>query len=82
VLHAQNNSVKITLSLQKSTLQYQAPSFNLIKDKDFKPAFEYGLGVHNKEVMAIANPAKPSFQNTVLALEISGVDLKELQAFL
>jgi hypothetical protein len=32
--------------------------------------------------MAIANPAKPSFQNTVLALEISGVDLKELQAFL
>jgi hypothetical protein len=25
------------------------------------------------------NPAKPSF--TVLALEISGVDLKELQAF-
>jgi peptidyl-dipeptidase Dcp len=32
--------------------------------------------------MAIANnPAKPSFQNTVLALEISGVDLKELQAF-
>jgi peptidyl-dipeptidase Dcp len=32
--------------------------------------------------MAIANnPAKPSFQNTVLALEISGVDLKELQVF-
>jgi peptidyl-dipeptidase Dcp len=78
VLHAQNNSVKMTNPLlQKSTLQYQAPPFNLIKDKDFKPAFEYGLRVHNKEVMAIANnPAKPSFQNTVLALEISGVDLK------
>jgi peptidyl-dipeptidase Dcp len=53
VLHAQNNSVK-TLFYKKSTLQYQAPPFNLIKDKDFKPAFEYGLGVHNKEVMAIA----------------------------
>ena len=78
VLHAQNNSVKMTNPLlQKSALQYQAPPFNLIKDKDFKPAFEYGLGVHTKEVMAIANnPAKPSFQNTVLALEISGVDLK------
>lgn len=63
--------------LQKSALQYQAPPFNLIKDKDFKPAFEYGLEVHTKEVMAIANdPAKPSFQNTVLALETSGVDLK------
>jgi peptidyl-dipeptidase Dcp len=45
VLHAQNNSVKMTNPLlQKSTLQYQAPPFNLIKDKDFKPAFEYGLG--------------------------------------
>nr|WP_232226410.1 M3 family metallopeptidase [Flavobacterium sp. ACAM 123] len=63
--------------LQKSMLQYQAPSFNLIKDKDFKPAFEYGLGIHDKEVTAIANnPAKPTFQNTVLALETSGVDLK------
>ncbi|PKH67323.1 dipeptidyl carboxypeptidase II [Flavobacterium sp. ALD4] len=78
VLHAQNNSVKMTNPLlQKSTLQYQAPPFNLIKDKDFKPAFEYGLGVHEKEVMAIANnPANPTFKNTVLALEISGVDLK------
>ncbi|MFB0909845.1 MAG: dipeptidyl carboxypeptidase II, partial [Flavobacterium sp.] len=78
VLHAQNNSVKMTNPLlQKSALQYQAPPFNLIKDKDFKPAFEYGLGVHEKEVMAIANnPANPTFKNTVLALEISGVDLK------
>jgi peptidyl-dipeptidase Dcp len=77
-LHAQNKSIKMTNPLlQKSMLQYQAPSFNLIKDKDFKPAFEYGLGIHDKEVMAIANnPAKPTFQNTVLALETSGVDLK------
>ena len=28
--------------LQKSTLQYQAPDFSLIKDEHFKPAFEYG----------------------------------------
>jgi peptidyl-dipeptidase Dcp len=78
VLHAQNNSVKMTNPLlQKSILQYQAPPFNTIKDKDFKPAFEYGLGVHDKEVMAIANnPTKPTFKNTVLALETSGVDLK------
>jgi hypothetical protein len=33
--------------------------------------------------LAIANnPAKPSFQNTVLALEISGVDLKSYRRFL
>jgi peptidyl-dipeptidase Dcp len=77
-LHAQNKTVKMTNPLlQKSALQYQAPAFNLIKDKHFKPAFEYGLLTHDKEIMAIANnPAKPTFQNTVLAFETAGVDLK------
>lgn len=77
-VHAQNKTVKMTNPLlQKSTLQYQAPPFNLIKDKDFKPAFQYGLAVHDKEIMAIANTiARPTFQNTVLAFETAGVDLK------
>jgi peptidyl-dipeptidase Dcp len=48
----------------------------LIKDKHFKPAFDYGLKVHDNEIDKIANnTAQPTFQNTVLALEISGVDL-------
>jgi len=76
-LFAQNNSVKMTNPLlQKSNLQYQAPVFNLIKDEHYKPAFEYGLKIHDQEIEKIANnPAKPTFQNTVLALETSGVDL-------
>ena len=76
-LYAQNKSVKMTNPLlQKSTLQYQAPTFDLIKDEHFKPAFEYGLKIHDQEIEKIANnPAKPTFQNTVLALETSGVDL-------
>jgi peptidyl-dipeptidase Dcp len=76
-LHAQNNSTKMTNSLlQKSALQYQAPPFNLIKDENFKPAFEYALKSHDQEIKKIANnPAKPTFKNTVLALEICGVDL-------
>jgi peptidyl-dipeptidase Dcp len=76
-ISAQNNSVKMTNPLlQKSKLQYQAPPFNLIKDEHFKPAFEYGLKIHDQEIDKIANnPAKPTFENTVLALEISGVDL-------
>ena len=62
--------------LQRSTLQYQAPPFDKITDEHFKPAFEYGLKVHDKEIEAIANNnLKPTFENTVLALEISGVDL-------
>nr|WP_281635710.1 M3 family metallopeptidase [Flavobacterium marginilacus] len=59
--------------LQKSTLQYQAPDFSKIKDEDFKPAFDYGLKINVQEIETIANnPAKPTFQNTVLALETSG----------
>lgn len=76
-LNAQNNSVKMTNPLlHKSTLQYQAPLFNLIKDEHFKPAFEQGLKSHDEEIEKIANnPAKPTFENTVLALETSGEDL-------
>ena len=76
-LSAQNNSVKMTNPLlQKSKLQYQAPVFNLIKDEHYKPAFEYGLKIHDQEIEKIANnKAKPTFVNTVLSLETSGVDL-------
>lgn len=75
--YAQTPTLKMTNPLLKrSTLQYQAPPFNLIKDEHFKPAFEYALKVHNQEVRKITtNKAKPTFMNTVVALEISGVDL-------
>ena len=70
------NSLMKNPLLQRSTLQYQAPHFDRIKDEHFKPAFDYGLKVHDKEIEAIANnTSKPTFENTVLALEISGVDL-------
>ena len=74
---AQNTDItKTNPLLQKSGLQYQAPPFNLIKDEHFKPAFDYAIKIHDKEIDAIANnTAKPTFQNTVLALETSGVDL-------
>jgi peptidyl-dipeptidase Dcp len=62
--------------LKKSTLQYQAPVFDQIKNEHFKPAFEFALKEHDEEVAAIANSkSKPTFKNTVLALEISGEDL-------
>jgi peptidyl-dipeptidase Dcp len=76
-LHAQNKSIKMTNPLlHKSTLQYQAPPFNLIKDEHFKPAFDYSLKIHDQEIAKITNnPAKPTFKNTVLALETCGQDL-------
>jgi peptidyl-dipeptidase Dcp len=74
---AQDKSIKMTNPLlQKSTLQYQAPIFDKINDADFKPAFDFGLKVHDAEIDKIANDkTKATFQNTVLALEICGVDL-------
>ena len=74
---AQDKSVIMTNPLlQKSKLQYQAPIFDKIKDSDFKPAFDYGLQVHDSEIEAIANDkTKATFKNTVLALETCGVDL-------
>ena len=71
-----SNNTMINPLLQMSTLQYQAPPFDLIQDQHFKPAFEYGIKVHDKEINAVANNLeKPTFKNTVLALELSGVDL-------
>jgi peptidyl-dipeptidase Dcp len=73
-INAQNDTEKMKNPLlQKSTLQYLAPDFSSIKDEHFKPAFDYGLKINIQEVEAIANnPEKPTFQNTVLALETSG----------
>lgn len=74
---AQTGVAKITNPLLiRSSLQYQAPPFNLIKDEHFKPAFQRALKMHDAEIDHIANNTAPaSFQNTVLALEISGMDL-------
>ncbi|NIJ09097.1 peptidyl-dipeptidase Dcp [Sphingomonas vulcanisoli] len=56
-----------------STLPYQAPRFDLIKDGDYQPAIEQGMAEQIAEVKAIAdNPAAPTFDNTIVALEKSG----------
>lgn len=66
--------------LHQSSLQYQAPEFDKIKDEHFKPAFEYGLKVQNTEIQFIANQKTPAtFENTVLALERSGEVLRRAQ---
>lgn len=66
--------------MKKSTLQYQAPEFDKIKDSHFKPAFDYGMKVQMVEIEKIANNIDaPTFYNTVVALENSGEVLKRAQ---
>jgi len=56
-----------------STLPYQTPAFDKIKDTDYEPAIDAGIAEHMKELDAIAsNPAAPTFDNTMVALEKSG----------
>ena len=52
---------------------YQTPPFNSIKTEDYKPAILFALDEAKKDVnQIISNPEKPSFENTIIALEKSG----------
>ena len=56
-----------------STLPFMAPPFNKIKDGDYQAAIDAGMAQQLKEIDAIANnPAAPTFENTLVALERSG----------
>ena len=56
-----------------SALPFQAPDFGKIKDSDFKPAIEEGMKRQLAEIEKIANnPAPPTFDNTIAAMEKTG----------
>ncbi len=60
----------------ESPLPLHYPQFDKIKDADFAPAFDAGMKQQLEEVEAIANnPAPPTFDNTLIALEKSGAIL-------
>jgi peptidyl-dipeptidase Dcp len=60
--------------LTESKLPFNLPPFDKIKDEHFQPALEQGMAEDLKEVDAIAKQTeKPTFENTVVALEKSGL---------
>ena len=60
----------------KSTLPFETPDFTKISEDDYMPAFTQGMAIQKAEVDAIINnPATPSFDNTIVALEKSGAML-------
>lgn len=65
--------------LKPSTLPYGAPDFNAISNEHFAPAIAQGMKEHLDEIGAIAdNPEAPTFENTLVALEKSGVALNRV----
>ncbi len=58
---------------KQSTLPFNYPAFDKIKNEDYAPAFEEGMRQQSLEIEAIANnKAAPTFENTVVAMERSG----------
>lgn len=67
--------------LTPSTLPYQLPPFAEIKVEHYRPAFDEALSLHDAEIASITdNPAAPTWENTVEALERSGQDLDRVMA--
>ena len=64
-----------------SALPYQLPPFDQIQDAHYAPAFEKGMADQRAEVDAIANnPAAPTFENTIVAMEKTGSVLNRTAA--
>ncbi|MGA9081833.1 MAG: M3 family metallopeptidase, partial [Pseudolabrys sp.] len=55
---------------------FELPPFAVIRPENFQPAFDRALAAHRAEIDAIgANPAPPTFDNTIAALEMGGREL-------
>jgi Zn-dependent oligopeptidases len=64
-----------------STLPFQAPPFDKIKDTDYQPAIDEGMKQQLAEIEKIANnPEAPTFENTYVAMEKSGVMLNRVMS--
>ena len=66
---------------QASALPYQAPPFDRIADADYQPGIEQGIAESLAEITRIKDdPATPTFDNTITAMERQGQMLQRVQA--
>lgn len=66
---------------QPSALPFEAPPFDRITDADYQPAIEEGMAQSLAEVRRIADdPAPPTFENTIVAMERQGRMLARAQS--
>ena len=65
--------------LNEFATPYGVPPFDKIEAEHYGPAFEYAMSLHNEEVAAIlANNEEPTFANTILELDRSGMMLANI----
>jgi peptidyl-dipeptidase Dcp len=66
-------AARVNPLLAPSPLPFHAPQFDAITNDDFKPALEAGIAAQRQAVEKVADdPAPPTFENTLVALERSG----------
>ena len=59
---------------------FDVPPFEQIKNEHYMPAFEEGIKQQKAEIEAIVNnPEAPTFENTILALDLSGMLLRNVE---
>ena len=65
--------------LEESTLPFGAPDFRKIEITDYLPAFKAAIKQKREEIAAIVgNDEEPTFENTILAYEESGILLNRV----
>lgn len=65
--------------LQKSSLPFGAPDFSKIQETDYLPAIEVAIKEQRNNIQKIVdNKKKPTFKNTILAYEESGILLDRI----
>lgn len=74
----EKNIIK-NLLLEKSNLPYGAPDFSKIEDKHYKEAIFEAMQLQKERVTKIIeNKEVPTFENTIIALEKSGKELRSV----
>lgn len=74
----EKNIIKNPL-LEKSNLPYGAPDFSKIEDKHYKEAIFEAMQLRKERVTKIIeNKEVPTFENTIIALEKSGKELRSV----
>ena len=78
---AQGSGTSTNPLLQKSSLPFGAPDFSRIHESDYLPAIETAIKVQRANIQKILdNKKKPTFANTILAYEESGVLLDRVSS--
>lgn len=65
--------------MEEYTTPYEIPPFDKITYDDYIPAFEAGIAKQKANIDSIINnPETPTFENTILALSMSGMELEKV----